>query len=89
MHLHHATDLVRTICDAYNECVIGADAGTLRATVTGTTATVTDTTFMPCQLQIGVFLGAGKITGMFRERVFSERRCRGRGDSACVYELTF
>ena len=52
------------------------------------TAVVTDTTFMPCQLQMGVFLGAGKLTGLFRENALVEKRCRSKGDSVCVYEFT-
>jgi hypothetical protein len=50
---------------------------------------LTDTTFMPCQLQIGVFLGAGKLTGLFRDTALTERRCRSRGDGACVYDFAF
>ncbi|HEU4731005.1 MAG TPA: serine/threonine-protein kinase [Kofleriaceae bacterium] len=87
MNLRHATDLVRLICEAYSKCVVGSDAGTLMPKVTGSRATVTDTTFMPCQLQMGVFLGAGKLTGLLRETALTETRCRVRGDSVCAYEF--
>jgi hypothetical protein len=87
LHLHTRADLVRLICDAYSKCVVGSDAGSLTARVTGTIATITDTTFMPCQLQIGVFLGAGKLTSLYAESLLTEKRCRLRGDPACVYEL--
>jgi protein kinase-like protein len=87
MDLKTSADLVRLICSAYSRCVIGADAGTLIPTVVGSRATVTDTTFMPCQLQMGVFLGAGKLTGWFNDTALIEKRCRMRGDEACVYEL--
>ena len=89
LRLRSGTDLVRLICDAYNKCVVGTDAGSLSARITGTIATVTDTTFMPCQLQMGVFLGAGKLTGLYCDSVLTEKRCRLRGDAACVYELAF
>ena len=36
-----------------------------------------------------VFLGAGQMTGMFRDTALTETRCRSRGDSACVYEFAF
>jgi len=89
MNVSTGTDLVQLICGAYNTCVTGNDAGTLAAEVRSpTSATVTDTTFMPCQLQIGVFLGAAKLTGLFRETALVERRCRGKGDTACVYEFS-
>ncbi len=87
LRLRHGADLVRLICDAYGKCVIGADAGALTAHITGSLATITDTTFMPCQLQMGVFLGAGKLTGLYHDSVLSEKRCRLRGDAACVYHL--
>ncbi|HET7505185.1 MAG TPA: serine/threonine-protein kinase [Kofleriaceae bacterium] len=89
MNLRHATDLICRICDAYSKCVVGSDAGLLTPKVTGSRATVTDTTFMPCQLQMGVFLGAGKLTGLFRETALTEKRCRVRGDSVCTYEFAF
>jgi serine/threonine-protein kinase len=87
MDLKTGADLVRLICDAYSRCIVGTDAGTLSPTVAGSRATVTDTTFMPCQLQMGVFLGAGKLTGLFKDNALTEKRCRARGDDACVYEL--
>jgi hypothetical protein len=82
-----AAELVPWICRAWAQCVTGSDAGALTAELSGSTATVIDTTFLPCQLQIGVFLGAGKATGLFRETALAERRCRSKGDPACVYEL--
>jgi hypothetical protein len=87
MDLKNGADLVRVICDAYGKCIVGTDAGTLSSTVAGSRATVTDTTFMPCQLQMGVFLGAGKLTGLFNDSALTEKRCRARGDDVCVYEL--
>jgi hypothetical protein len=89
MDLKSGVDLVRHICGAYSACVIGSDAGTLTPEVAGATASVTDTTFMPCQLQIGVFLGAGKLTGLYRDNVLVEKRCRSKGDSVCTYEFVF
>lgn len=89
MEIKTQADLIRTICDAYGRCVVGKDAGTLAIQVEGSTSNVTDTTFMPCQLQMGVFLGAGKLTGLFRENVLFERRCRAKGDSVCSYEFVF
>jgi hypothetical protein len=80
-------DVIRFIGDSYGKCVVGPDAGTLSPEISGNRAVITDTTFMPCQLQIGVFLGAGKYTGLFNERPVVERSCRARGDSVCVYEL--
>jgi hypothetical protein len=44
---------------------------------------------MPCQLQIGVFLGAGKLTGLFRENAIAEKRCRHKGGEVCSYEFVF
>jgi hypothetical protein len=82
-----AAELVPWICRAWAQCVTGSDAGALTADLLGSTAIISDTTFLPCQLQIGVFLGAGKATGLYREAALVERRCRSRGDSACVYEL--
>jgi hypothetical protein len=85
-------DVIRFICDSYGKCVVGPDAGTLSSEisgeVSGNLAVITDTTFLPCQLQIGVFLGAGKYTGLFNERPVVERSCRARGDSVCVYALS-
>lgn len=89
MELRVAADLVRTICQAYAQCVVGEDAGTLTPEISGSTVTVTDTTIIPCQLQIGVFLGAGKLTGLYRDNVLTEKRCRARGDSVCSYEFVF
>jgi hypothetical protein len=88
MDIKVPADLVRLICGAYATCVLGPDAGALTPEVIGATAVVTDSTFMPCQLQMGVFLGAGKLTGLFRENALVEKRCRTKGDSACVYEFT-
>jgi hypothetical protein len=88
MNLKSGADLIRTICTAYSQCVIGNDAGTLVPEVIGSTVSVTDTTFMPCQLQMGVFLGAGKLTGLYRDNTLVEKRCRAKGDTACVYDFT-
>jgi hypothetical protein len=88
MNLKTGADLIRTICTAYSTCVIGNDAGTLTPEVIGSTVTVTDTTFMPCQLQMGVFLGAGKLTGLYRDNTLAEKRCRAKGDTVCVYDFT-
>jgi hypothetical protein len=88
MDIKVPADLVRLICGAYTTCVLGPDAGALTPEIIGATAIVTDSTFMPCQLQMGVFLGAGKLTGLFRENALVEKRCRTKGDSACVYEFT-
>src|SRR5262245_16335510 len=89
MDIKVPADLVRTICEAYSRCVVGDDAGTLTPEIHGATVTVTDTTIIPCQLQMGVFLGAGKLTGLFRENVLAERRCRNKGDTVCSYEFVF
>ncbi|HEX3762662.1 MAG TPA: hypothetical protein VHW23_28395 [Kofleriaceae bacterium] len=89
MDIKVPADLVRTICEAYSRCVVGEDAGTLLPEIHGATVTVTDTTIIPCQLQMGVFLGAGKLTGLFRENVLAEKRCRNKGDSVCSYEFVF
>lgn len=83
------SDLVRYICEAYSKCVVGGDAGTLEPSATGSTMTVTDTTFMPCGLQMGVFLGAGKMTGLFHYQALIEKRCRARGDRTCSYDFVF
>jgi serine/threonine-protein kinase len=87
MDIKDSADLVRLICDAYSKCVVGTDAGVLVPTIAGSLATITDTTFMPCQLQMGVFLGAGQLTGLFNDKALTEKRCRARGDDSCVYEL--
>jgi serine/threonine protein kinase len=89
MDLRSPADLIRMICAAYSTCVVGGDAGSLTAGLDGSRTTVTDTSCMPCQLQMGVFLGAGQLTGMFRDTALTETRCRGRGDTACVYEFAF
>ncbi|HEU4730501.1 MAG TPA: hypothetical protein VFT22_21530 [Kofleriaceae bacterium] len=88
MDLKTSADLIRTICAAYNTCVVGPDSGAMTPEVAGPKVVVTDTTFMPCQLQMGVFLGAGKLTGLFRENALVEKRCRSKGDTVCVYEFT-
>jgi hypothetical protein len=89
MDIKVPADLVRTICEAYSRCVVGEDAGTLTPEISGTNATVIDDTIIPCQLQMGVFLGAGKLTGLFRESALVERRCRNKGDTVCSYEFVF
>jgi hypothetical protein len=87
MQIKDAADLVRLICGAYTQCVVGTDAGALTPTFLGSTASVTDTTFMPCQLQMGVFLGAAKLTGLFRDGSLVEKRCRAKGDAVCAYDF--
>jgi len=89
MDLKKPADLVRVICDAYSKCVVGLDAGMLLFRQTGVRMTVTDSTFIPCQLQMGVFLGAGKLTGLFPDTALTETSCRLRGDRTCVYEFAF
>jgi hypothetical protein len=90
MGIKDKTDLVRLICNSYTQQgVIGPDAGALTPMVTDTGMTVTDTTFMPCQLQMGVFLGAAKMTNLFRDSALVEKRCRAKGDTVCAYEFTF
>lgn len=91
MNINSAVDLVRTICDAYSRCVVGEDAGVMIPEVAGSTVTVNDTSglIIPCQLQMGVFLGAGKLTGLFRENALVEKRCRNKGDTLCSYEFVF
>jgi hypothetical protein len=34
-----------------------------------------------------VFLGAGKLTGLFRENALVEKRCRSKGDKVCIYDF--
>ena len=82
-------DLIRFICDAYSKCVIGSDAGALKPSTVGSTTTVTDTSFVSCALQMGVFIGAGKITGLFHSNALIERRCRATGNHACSYDFVF
>ena len=89
MDIKVPADLIRTICNAYSTCVVGKDAGTLAYELEGSSVIVTDTTIIPCQLQMGVFLGAGKLTGLFRENALLERRCRAKHDSVCSYEFVF
>ena len=89
MDIKVPADLVRTICEAYSRCVVGEDAGTLTPEISGTNVTVIDDTIIPCQLQMGVFLGAGKLTGLFRENALVERQCRNKGDTVCSYEFVF
>jgi hypothetical protein len=89
LKLDTPADLVRTICSAYSACVIGDDAGVLMPETEGVNVTVYDSTIIPCQLQMGVFFGAGKLTGLFRENVLSEKRCRNKGEEVCAYEFVF
>jgi hypothetical protein len=89
MGVKDGPDLARAICGYYSQCVIGADSGALSPMGMESSLTVTDTTIMPCQLQMGVFLGAGKMTGLFRESAVVEKRCRAKGDTVCVYEFSF
>lgn len=65
--LKGASDLGRMICGHYARCVIGPDAGALTFASKPRGFSVTDTSIMPCHLQIGVFIGAGTLTGLFRE----------------------
>lgn len=89
MNIKEPPDLVRAICGYYSQCVVGPEAGALSPMITHAGVSVTDTTIMPCQLQMGVFVGAGTMTGMFRDSALVEKRCRAKGDPACVYDFTF
>jgi len=89
MGIKDASDVVKVVSDRYAECVLGSDAGALTYVDTNFGMTVTDTTIVPCQLNIGVYFGAGKLTGLFRENALVERRCRGKGDPACTYDFMF
>lgn len=91
MGLKEPGDLIRAICGHYSQCVVGPEAGALTPTIadSGVSVSVTDTSIMPCQLQMGVFVGAGMMTGMYRDTALVERRCRSKGDAACVYDFTF
>jgi len=87
MQLHCGADLVRRICRIYSDSVVGPASGALVPDVVGARAGVTDTSLLPCPLQIGIFRGAGKLTGLFGESALVEHRCRSRGDTACAYDL--
>jgi hypothetical protein len=91
MGVKEPADLVRAICGHYTQCVVGAEAGALTpvAGEAGVSVSVVDTTIMPCQLQMGVFVGAGMMTGMYRDFAMVEKRCRSKGDATCVYDFTF
>lgn len=89
MGLKDGVDLLRMVCGNYSQVVIGADAGSLTLTTTESSVTVADTTWSPCQLQMGVFLGAGQVTGLFRDSALVEKRCRSKGDNVCLYEFSF
>jgi hypothetical protein len=89
MGLNEPADLVRAICSNYTQCVVGPEAGALTPLVTESGMSVIDTTMMPCQLQMGVFAGAGTLTRMFRDSALVEKSCRSKGDSTCVYDFTF
>jgi len=82
-------DALRAVCDGYRRSVTGSDAGTLVLSTAGSTTTVIDTTFVPCALFMGIFLGAGKLTGLFRANALIERRCRASGERACSYDFVF
>jgi hypothetical protein len=88
MGLKEPPDLIRAICGYYAQCVVGPEAGAMLPMITHGGVSVTDTSMMPCQLQMGVFVGAGTMTGMFRDSALVEKRCRAKGDPACVYEFT-
>jgi len=87
MGLKEGIDVIRLMCSSYLTAVVGPDSGSLAPLITEASVSVTDTTFMPCQLQMGVFIGAGKATGLYRESAVVEKRCRGKGDTVCVYEF--
>jgi hypothetical protein len=89
MGLKEPPDLIRAICGYYSQCVVGPEAGAMSPMITHGGVTVTDTSMMPCQLQMGVFVGAGTMTGMFRDSALVEKRCRAKGDPTCVYDFTF
>ena len=89
MNIKDAADVVRVVSDRYLQCVVGADSGALTYVDTDFGMTVTDTTIVPCQLNIGVFLGAGRLTGLFRDKALVEKRCRGKGDTVCAYDFMF
>jgi len=89
MNIKDAADVVRVVSDRYLQCVVGSDSGALTYVDTDFGMTVTDTTIVPCQLNIGVFLGAGRLTGLFRDKALVEKRCRGKGDTVCAYDFTF
>ncbi|HEX3758658.1 MAG TPA: hypothetical protein VHW23_08120 [Kofleriaceae bacterium] len=89
MGLKEPPDLIRAICGHYSQCVVGPEAGAMSPMITHGGVTVTDTSMMPCQLQMGVFVGAGTMTGMFRDSALVEKRCRAKGDPTCVYDFTF
>ncbi len=89
MGVKDGPDLVRAICGYYTQCVVGPESGALTPMISDGGMTVTDTTVMPCQLQMGVFVGAGVMTGLFRDSAVTEKRCRSKGDPACVYEFSF
>jgi hypothetical protein len=88
MGIKEPADLIRAICGYYSQCVVGPEAGALTPTITHSGISVTDTSMMPCQLQMGVFVGAGTMTGMFRDKALIERQCRSKGDPTCVYDFT-
>jgi hypothetical protein len=89
MGIKEPADLIRSICGYYSQCVVGPEAGALTPTVTPSGVSITDTTMMPCQLQMGVFVGSGTMTRLFRDSALAEKRCRAKGDPACVYDFTF
>jgi hypothetical protein len=89
MNIKDPADVVRVVSDRYTQCVVGSDSGALTYVDTDFGMTVTDTTIVPCQLNIGVYLGAGRLTGLFRDKALVEKRCRGKGDTVCAYDFTF
>jgi hypothetical protein len=88
MGLKEGVDLLRAMCTNYSQAVVGADAGAMTLTITDSGATVTDTTFLPCPIQIGSLLGGGQVTGLFRANALVEKRCRAKGDTVCTFEYT-
>jgi hypothetical protein len=89
MGLNNGMDLLRTICTNYSQAVIGADAGAMTLTPTNSGCIFTDTTFLPCAIQVGSLLGGGQVTGLFRDSAVAEKRCRAKGDTVCAFEFTF
>ncbi len=89
MGLNEPADLVRALCTNYTQCVLGPEAGALTPVDMESGIRVIDTTMMPCQLQMGVFAGAGELTRLYRDSALVEKQCRAKGDSSCVYDIAF
>lgn len=79
-------DLIRFVSDSYGKCVVGPGSGDLAVTkIDSKSAIITDTSFVPCSLQSGVYIGAGNLTGL--KAMLRETKCRLRGHTSCVYEF--